>query len=201
MEKLGGLILAAGLSSRMGDYKPLIDIDGRSMIGHVINMMRHAGAEIIVVVTGHHREELEKYLQGEQVEFVFNPDYAVTQQLESLKLGLSALSKRCEQIMISPVDVPLVEPETVKALMGLEGDFIRPLFHGAPGHPVFLKEEWIPYIMSYDGLGGLKGAVESNRQIHLVSLEVKDEGVILDNDTKEDLERLLRWHKRNDQYV
>ena len=198
MEKLGGLILAAGLSSRMGDYKPLIDVDGRSMIGRVIDMMRNAGARTIVVVTGHRREELEAHLRDEGVEFVFNPDYATTQQLESLKLGLTALSKRCEQVMISPADVPLVAPQTVKLLMELDGDFVRPLFHGAPGHPVFLKADWIPYIMSYDGPGGLKGAVESNGQMRLISLEVTDEGVVLDNDTKEDLERLFRWHKRNE---
>ena len=197
MEKLGGLILAAGLSSRMGEYKPLIDVDGRSMIGRVIDMMRNAGAERIVVVTGHRREELEAHLQKEAVEFVFNPDYATTQQLESLKLGLAALSKRCEQIMISPADVPLVHPDTVKALMELDGDFVRPLFDGAPGHPVFLKADWIPYIMSYDGPGGLKGAVESNERMHLISLEVTDQGVVLDNDTKEDLERLFRWHNHS----
>lgn len=201
MEKLGGLILAAGLSSRMGDYKPLMDIDGRSMIGRVVDMMCEAGAKTIVVVTGHRREELEAHLENEQVEFVFNPEYATTQQLESLKLGLSALKGRCEQIMISPADVPLVSPETVKILMNLEGDFIRPLFHGEPGHPVFLKEDWISYIKNYDGPGGLKGAVESNSEMKLVSLEVTDKGVILDNDTKEDLERLFRWHNKKDQYV
>ena len=161
-------------------------------------MMRNAGARTIVVVTGHRREELEAHLRDEGVEFVFNPDYATTQQLESLKLGLTALSKRCEQVMISPADVPLVAPQTVKLLMELDGDFVRPLFHGAPGHPVFLKADWIPYIMSYDGPGGLKGAVESNGQMRLISLEVTDEGVVLDNDTKEDLERLFRWHKRNE---
>ncbi len=201
MEKLGGLILAAGLSSRMGDYKPLMDVDGRSMIGRVIDMMRNAGARTIVVVTGHRREELEEHLKKEQVEFVFNPDYATTQQLESLKLGLHALMGRCEQIMISPADVPLVSPKTVKTLMNLEGDFIRPLFHGEAGHPVFLKADWLPYIENYDGPGGLKGAVESNARLQLVSLEVTDKGVILDNDTKEDLERLFRWHKEKDQYV
>lgn len=201
MNKLGGLILAAGLSSRMGEYKPLIDIEGRSMIGRVVDMMREAGAETIVIVTGYRHQDLEAHLKEEQVEFVFNPDYASTQQLESLKLGLWALEGRCEQIMISPADVPLVSPKTVQTLMQFEGDFIRPLFHGEPGHPVFLKADWIPYIKDYNGQGGLKGAVESNARMQLVSLEVTDKGVILDNDTQEDLKRLLRWKKKKDQYV
>ena len=54
----------------------------------------------------------------------------------------------------------------------------------------------LSYIKDYDGPGGLKGAVESNSEMQLISLEVTDKGVILDNDTKEDLERLFRWHER-----
>lgn len=52
MSRLGGVILAAGLSSRMKQFKPLMMIDGKSMIRHVIDLMRGAGAETIVVVTG-----------------------------------------------------------------------------------------------------------------------------------------------------
>ena len=70
MEPLGGIILAAGLSSRMGRYKPLIEVQGRSMIGHVIDRMRGAGASPIVVVTGHRAQELRAQLAGEPVEFI-----------------------------------------------------------------------------------------------------------------------------------
>lgn len=106
MEPLGGIILAAGLSSRMGRYKPLIEVQGRSMIGHVIDRMRGAGASPIVVVTGHQSELLRQSLEGEAVEFVHNPDYAHTQQLESLRLGLCVLKGRCARVLISPADGP-----------------------------------------------------------------------------------------------
>lgn len=188
-----GLIPAAGLSSRMGDYKPLIEIEGRSMIGHVIDGMRHAGIHTIVVVTGYRQDEIKEQLKAEGVEFVYNPDYAVTQQLDSLKLGLSVLKGRCRKVMISPADVPLVSEETIELLLRQEGDFIRPLFHGEPGHPVMLKAEWIPYILEYKGPAGLKGAVESNPKMRIINMEVTDKGVILDNDTKEDLKHLMQW--------
>ena len=42
MSRLGGVILAAGLSSRMKQFKPLMMIDGKSMIRHVIDLMRGA---------------------------------------------------------------------------------------------------------------------------------------------------------------
>lgn len=194
MKALGGLILAAGLSSRMGSYKPLMEVDGQSMIRHVVSMMRRAGAEVIVVVTGYRREDLEQHLADTGVEFAFNPDFATTQQLESLKIGLSRLQNRCERIMISPADVPLVHTHTVDDLLALDGGFIRPLYKGEPGHPVILKNDWVSYVLQYEGPGGLKGAMESSNCV-LRSFEVADMGVILDNDTKQDFERLMRWHQ------
>lgn len=110
MSRLGGVILAAGLSSRMKQFKPLMMIDGKSMIRHVIDLMRGAGAETIVVVTGHNRARIEAHLADAGVLFAFNPDYAHTQQLESLRIGLSALHGHVDRILISPADVPLVSP-------------------------------------------------------------------------------------------
>lgn len=192
MEPLGGIILAAGLSSRMGRYKPLIEVQGRSMIGHVIDRMRTAGASPIVVVTGHRAQELRAQLAGEPVEFVYNPDYAHTQQLESLRLGLRALKGRCVRVLISPADVPAVRQETVSRLLAMEGDFIRPVYHGEVGHPVVLHAALIPYLMTYDGPGGLRGAIERS-DYTLRELLVEDRGTVLDNDTPQDIERLLTW--------
>lgn len=192
MEPLGGIILAAGLSSRMGRYKPLIEVQGRSMIGHVIDRMRTAGASPIVVVTGHRAQELRAQLAGEPVEFVYNPDYAHTQQLESLRLGLRALKGRCVRVLISPADVPAVRQETVSRLLAMEGDFIRPVYHGEVGHPVVLHAALIPYLMAYDGPGGLRGAIERS-DYTLRELLVEDRGTVLDNDTPQDIERLLTW--------
>lgn len=202
MERLGGVILAAGLSSRMGSYKPLMNVDGQSMIRHVVNMMKEAGASVIVVVTGYRREELETHLADADVEFAYNPEFAVTQQLESLRIGLLKLQNRCERIMISPADVPIVHPDTVQSLLAQTGDFIRPLYRKEPGHPVILKNDWIPYVLQYHGPGGLKGAMESSNCV-LRDFEVTDMGVILDNDTQQDFERLILWHHQTalNQYV
>lgn len=194
MGKLAGVILAAGLSSRMGAYKPLLLVDGTSMIGHVVAMMQAAGADPILVVTGYRHEELEGHLRGAGVQCVYNPEYATTQQLDSLCLALAELEGQCERVMISPADVPLVEHKTVDALLAMEGDFVRPVYHGEVGHPVLLGAEWIPYLRAYDGPGGLRGAMERSG-CDLRELEVEDRGIVLDNDTPQDLERLLRWHQ------
>lgn len=193
-QPLGGIILAAGLSSRMGRFKPLMEINGRSMISHVIRMMRDAGAGTIIVVTGFRADELEACLSTENVECVHNPDFAHTQQLDSLRLGLAALRGRCERMLISPADVPIVRPQTVRTLLAIDGDFIRPVFNGEVGHPVVLSAALIPYLMTYDGSGGLRGAIEHSAY-SLRELHVDDRGTVLDNDTPADIDRLLQWYR------
>lgn len=195
---LAGVILAAGLSSRMGAYKPLLEVDGTSMIRRVAAMMRDAGADPVVVVTGHRRAELEAHLRGTGVEFVFNPDYAATQQLASLCLALQALRGRCRRVLISPADVPLVHPATVRALLAQPGDFVRPVWQGEMGHPVLLSADWFAYLCTYQGPGGLRGAMERSGAA-VVDLPVEDRGTVLDNDTPADLNRLLCWKHRADQ--
>ena len=195
MSKLGGVILAAGMSSRMKQFKPLMEVDGKSMIRHVVDLMHGAGAETVVVVTGHNRELIETHLKDAGVLFAFNPDYAHTQQLESLRIGLAALSGRADRILISPADVPLVSPETVQALLALKGDFVRPMYHGEAGHPVVLDAALIPMLMAYSGPGGLRGAVE-NSPCTLTELNVTDQATVLDNDTPEDFERLKAFSKK-----
>lgn len=198
MGRLVGVILAAGLSSRMGAYKPMLAVKGQTMIRRVVAMMQRAGADPVLVVTGHRREELERHLQGTGVRCLFNPDYAVTQQLESLQLALAELQGQCTRVLISPADVPLVKDDTVQRILAQEGDFVRPVWHGEVGHPVALSARLIPYLLQYKGPGGLRGAVEQSG-CALVDLPVEDRGTVLDNDTPQDVARLLAWAGRTEQ--
>jgi len=148
MEKLAGIILAAGLSSRMGAFKPLLEIEGVSMVRRVVQLMRGTGADPVVVVTGHRRRELEERLQGTDVELIHNPNYASTQQLDSLRLALAPLEGQCDRLLISPADIPLVKPETVEALLRTPGEFVRPVCRGRGGHPVLVSAALIPALCS-----------------------------------------------------
>lgn len=190
MGKLAGVILAAGLSSRMGAFKPLLEVGGRSMISRVVELIRSAGTDPVIVVTGYRHEELDTHLTKYGVRFIHNSDYASTQQLESLQLALVALPKDCERVLVTPADIPLVRPDTVERLLASEGDFIRPRCGGRMGHPVVLSAGLVPYLLRYDGPGGLKGAVQLSG-CAVQDVVVDDPGVLMDNDTPEDFRRTL----------
>lgn len=190
MNKLVGVILAAGLSSRMGRFKPMLEIGGKSMVRRVVELMQNAGADPVIVVTGHRHEELETHLSRCGVQFVYNPDYASTQQIESLQLALTELPRDCTRVLISPADIPLVRQDTVRRLLAAEGEFIRPNLNGKSGHPVILGKGLIPFVRKYDGPGGLNGAVKQSG-IAIRDVSVNDANVLIDNDTLEDYWRTL----------
>ena len=73
--KAAGLIAAAGLSSRMEDFKPLMELNGFPMIAMTVRSMRNAGIRNITVVTGFRGEEVRKVLDPLGVSIVENPRY------------------------------------------------------------------------------------------------------------------------------
>ena len=60
--RYGAVILAAGIASRMGDFKPLLPMGEESVIQNVVRVLREAGVQQIVVVTGYRKEVLEEHL-------------------------------------------------------------------------------------------------------------------------------------------
>ena len=55
-EAIAAIVLAAGFSSRMGVFKPLLAFGERTVTGHVVAVLREAGVRHIHVVTGCHAE-------------------------------------------------------------------------------------------------------------------------------------------------
>lgn len=195
--KIGAVVAAAGLSSRMGDFKPLLPFDGSTVIERCITNLHGAGATDIVVVTGYRAGELAETLRDSGVTLVRNAAYAETQMFDSLCLGLRALPDDCEKILLTPGDVPLVRVRTIRALLAADAGFVSPICAGKRGHPVALDAGWRDAVLHYSGDGGLQGAV---RALHIptVEVEVEDEGMTHDLDTPADYRTALGMLRRCD---
>ena len=88
---VGALITAAGMSSRMGDFKPMLNIGSISIAQRVIATFQQAGVDKIVMVTGYNATLLERHLAGNGVVFLRNEAYETTQMFDSVKIGLRYL--------------------------------------------------------------------------------------------------------------
>jgi len=136
MERTGAVILAAGLSSRMHEFKPLLELGDSTIIVRAIENLKTAGASPVIIVAGYKADQLMDYLWPLDIMFVRNENYASSQMFDSVKLGISRAAGLCSRILITPADVPLIEQDTFKQVMECPGALVRPVCGGRPGHPV-----------------------------------------------------------------
>ena len=111
------LIVAAGMSSRLGDFKPMLSIGSITIAQRVVATFHQAGISKIVMVTGYNAVILERHLAGSGVIFLRNEAYQTTQMFDSVKIGLTYLQDKCSRVLFTPVDVPLFTAQTVRALL------------------------------------------------------------------------------------
>lgn len=189
--KTGVVITAAGLSSRMGVFKPLLPYKNTTMIRFLVDLFREAGAAPVLVVTGYRSEELREHLADREVLLVENPRYAQTEMFDSIKLGLQRLAGLCHRAAFVPVDVPDLSLALLQRVFCAEGKIVRPVYHGRPGHPVVLDAGLIPAVCAYTGERGLRGALES-LDCGITELEAENDGIYNDIDTMEDYRSLIR---------
>lgn len=194
------LILAGGLSSRLAPrFKPLLPLAGRTPIAWLAETFRAAGITDITVVVGHRADETAAESARLGLYTVYNPRYK-TGMYSSVKAGLAVLPPEATRFCITPVDVPLFRPATVRRLLvrAAEPDApaaIYPTFAGERGHPPLLSTEIVPAAMGYDGERGLRCALEN---FAYAEVPVADAAILADMDTPEDYAALACLAKRHD---
>lgn len=197
--RFGAVISAAGMSSRMKEWKPLLTLGQNTMIEQVICRFLEADFTNIMIVTGYRAAELEAALSSYPLQFVHNKDYETTDMLTSLKIGLRALYQKVDYICICPCDSPLFSSAVLSRLMEAaieEEDVICPTFQGRPGHPVCLNARFIPDICTYEGEGGLQGFF-TKHQLRMKNIVTEEEGVVLDADTPEAFKKMLLFYQKH----
>ncbi|MDR3294359.1 MAG: histidine phosphatase family protein [Clostridiales Family XIII bacterium] len=188
------VILAAGYSSRMGGFKPLLSIGGMSALEIQLRMLRSAGVGDIVVVTGHARERLAGQIAEAGAREAFNSDFAKG-MFASVQAGIRKMPAG-SACLLMPADCPLISAGTVKALLAAHekhpASFIVACYRGKKGHPLLIPAQYTQEILAHDGEGGLK-AVTNRHEEYLIRLETDDEGAVLDMDTPENYAELLAY--------
>ena len=189
---LAALILAAGYSSRMGQFKPRLPLGDRSAIEHAIESFRSAGVHKIIVVTGHRAHELSSVLAGQDVTCVFNPRYE-SGMYASVVAGVRALPPEVEACFVLPADMPLVRPSTIEqiadAYQSTQAPVVYPVFQEKRGHPPLVDRRALAAILTSPGTGGLQRVLDQF-DAAAQSVNVTDEGIHLDMDVPADYARL-----------
>lgn len=189
--RIRGLILAAGLSSRMGEFKPLLPLLGKTVIENTVDSVLSGGAASVTVVAGYRGEEVASLLSaryGERVRVAWNPDYANTDMLHSIRIGCQALPA-CDGFFLLPGDMPVVRRETFQRLTAAWSaevpGVVFPTLDGYRKHPPLIDFRLIPELLAYDGGDGLRGLWQRHED-WIRTIPVDDTGVWVDLDTQQD---------------
>jgi molybdenum cofactor cytidylyltransferase len=186
---VAAIVLAAGFSERMGEFKPLLPLGGETILERCVALFREAGIDDVRVVTGHRGGELAPLLDCLGVRTVTNPRYREG-MFSSVVAGVSTLGPEVDAFFVLPVDVPLLRPATIRRLLEFYrqeqgADVIYPRFRGMRGHPPLIAARHVRQIAAWQGGGGLKATLGQWEPASL-DLDVADGNILLDMDTPED---------------
>jgi len=185
-DRTTGIILAAGASGRFPSFKPAALMYGRPMLHHCLLGLGSV-CERMIVVGGSNLEALRLLLEAGDAgpaELVENPAWKAG-MFTSVKAGVARV--QTDTAFVLPVDCPLVPRSVYRALLAASGAAVVPVYRKRRGHPVLLRRELFGEILAEADESSLRGVLA---RCAVVEVEVEAPEVLMDLDTREDLERL-----------
>jgi molybdenum cofactor cytidylyltransferase len=154
---ISGIILAAGMSTRMGQPKPLLDWGGEPLVCYTVRQLEEAGCDEVIVVLGHRADEVSRQMRALTCRTMLNPRYQHG-RAGSVRIGAKAANRDADAILIADIDSPRPASFLRAVLEGHrpESAITRPARNGVHGHPIVvagrLREELMGVSDESEGL-------------------------------------------------
>ena len=188
---VGCVVMAAGDSSRFGENKLMVQLDGKTMIQRALDAVPPDRLASVCVVTQY--AEIASMAREYGFRFVYNhhPERGISY---TVRLGTEKLKSRCRAIIFLVADQPLLQRQSVEALLDC---FIRNPERivaasrgGVRGNPCIFPERFFSELCALSGdVGG--SAVIRRHEEDLLLLEVGEEE-LTDVDTPDALDQLRK---------
>lgn len=162
----GLILLAAGMSSRMGESKQLLPVGGRPMVRHAAQAALASDCNPIVVVVGAYEKEVRQALAGLPVLIAANPNWSEGMG-SSIQAGLAALPDTCAGgAILALADQPLITAKIYNDLLQRARQSGKPIvaaqYAGTVGVPVLFRRSFFPNLMALQPSQGCKGVILSH---------------------------------------
>ena len=209
---VSAVVLAGGMSRRMGVPKQLLRIEGKPLLEHTLANVRASAVHEIILVLGFAADEIEKEISPQGLKITRNESYQQGMGT-SLRTGLAAVDTQSTAALIILADQPFVQPATLDQLIEFHGSFkpetskpktskretgkpesarpqiVIPTYRGFRGNPVLLDHTVFPELQGLSGDVGCR-AIFGDHTGGIYRLPVDDAGILLDIDSPEDLEKI-----------
>ncbi len=187
-----GILLAAGLSRRMGTQKLLLPFGGATVVEHIVDQLLASRMESVHVVMGSDADRLAGRLGARPVALVRHPEPAAA-MLSSVRCGLRALPP-CEGVLVALGDQPSITSELIDDLVAAfdasGGGSVMPSDVGGSGHPIVFSMDYRDEVLTRFDEVGLRGLPHAHPD-DVLEVEVATSAVLADVDYPDDYRREL----------
>lgn len=189
---VAAVVLAAGMSLRMGTPKQLLRIGGETILDRTLKNVRASNVGEIILVLGHAADDVKRAIATQGLKVAINPDYRQGMGT-SLRSGLAAVDPDAAAALIVLADQPWVSSETLNSLIAChqkhKPKIIIPIYKGFRGNPVLLDRSVFHEMQALKGDVGCR-AIFGDHTEGILKVPVDDPGILLDIDSRDDLEKL-----------
>ncbi len=185
---IGAIVLAGGMSRRMGEPKVLLPwTHGKTIIEHIIDQLILARIDHITVVTGNRADQVAALALARGAEVVFNPRYEVGEMLSSLKVGLLHQASEIAAALVVLGDQPRIQPKIVGQVMMAyaegKGDLVVPSYQMRRGHPILIDRRYWNELIALPDEGNPRDVINTHAVTYV---NVDNDSILRDVDTPQD---------------
>lgn len=194
MTEIWAIILAAGESNRMQSNKLLLPLHGKTLIETVIEHVRQADIEHILVVSGAFSDAILPVIGKLPVLHCHNSEYKKG-MLSSVQCGFKNIVGSPEAVIIFPGDLPEIPGEVTNKLINDYRNSVKgiviPVYKGHRGHPLLIDWKYRHVIDKLDPAVGLRDLL-FNYPGDVLEVNVDMPGILKDIDTLQDYRDLIK---------
>lgn len=191
---IGGVVLAAGTSSRMGRNKLLIELDGEALVRRAAKNAAAAGLDPVIVVLGFESDRIRGALDGIECETATNADYRGPMS-RSFHEGLRALGREVGAAIVILPDMVRVTRDMIAAvraegLATASAPLVVSRYGDVTAPPILFRRALFDELLAWEGEGCGKPVVRAHAaEARYLDWPAERLG---DLDTPEDLAGLAR---------
>lgn len=195
--RFSAVVLAAGRSLRMqGRNKLLLPFAGDPLVRRTVAVVLAAGMQETVVVTGYQGGEVVRVLADLPVTLQPNVRHE-DGQMRSVAVGVAALVRSTDAILVCPGDMPWLTSADLRELMAAyaahaeASSIVIPRFGGARGNPIVFAAAYAPEVAAGRGLIGCRKLAQQYPE-ETWYYEAAHDRYTTDLDTPDDYRRALQ---------